>query len=61
MRWKAIERFKGIDNRNYCIFIKFYIREFYPSISESIFKKSILFAKQYQHIPDEDQKIIIIQ
>ena len=34
------------------------IPEFYPSISESIFKKSILFSKEHHHIPDEDVRII---
>ena len=61
-QWKnsstVIEWFKGIDNKKDCIFIKFDIREFYPSISESILKKSILFAKEYHHIPDEDVRII---
>ena len=61
-QWKnsstVIEWFKGIDNEKDCIFIKFDIRELYPSISESIFKKSILFAKEYHHIPDEDIRII---
>ena len=54
-QWKnsssVIERFKDIDNKKDCIFIKFDIREFYPSISEIIFKKSILFAKEYHHHP----------
>ena len=61
-QWKnsssVIEWFKGIDNKKDCIFVKFDIREFYPSISESIFKKSILFAKEHHHIPDEDVRII---
>ena len=47
-----------IDNEKLCIFIKFDIREFYLSIMESILKKSILFAKDYHHIPDEDVRII---
>ena len=54
----VIEWFKGIDNKKHCIFVKFDIRGFYPSISESIFKKSILFAKEHHHIPDEDVRII---
>ena len=61
-QWKnsstVIEWFKGIDNKKDCIFIKFDIREFYPSISKSIFKKCILFAKEYHYIPDEDVRII---
>ena len=54
----VIEKFKSIDNKKDCIFVKFDIREFYPSISESIFKKSILFAKEHHHIRDEDIRII---
>ena len=61
-QWKnsssLIEWFKGIDNEKDCIFTKLYIREFYPSISESIFKKSISDAKEYHHIPNEDVRII---
>ena len=61
-QWKnsstVIEWFKGIVNIKNCIFITFDIREFYPSISESIFRKRILFAKGYHHIPDEDVRII---
>ena len=54
----VIEWFKGIDNKKNCIIIKFDIREFHPSISESIIKKSILFAKEYHNIPNEDARII---
>ena len=54
----VIEWFKGIDNKKNCIFIKFDIREFHPAISESIIKKSILFAKEYHNIPNEDARII---
>ena len=61
-QWKnlstVIEWFKVVDNKKDCIFIKFYIREFYPSFSENIFKKRILSAKEYHHIPDEDVRII---
>ena len=60
--WKnsstVIEWLKGIDNEKDCIFIKFDILEFYPSITERLFKKSILFAKDYHHIPDEDVRTI---
>ena len=61
-QWKnsstVIEWFRGIDTKKDYSFMKFDIREFYPSISESIFKKSILFAKEYHPIPDEDVRII---
>ena len=53
-QWKnlstAIEWVKGIDNTKNFISIKSDIRKFYPSISESILKKSILFAVEYYHI-----------
>ena len=59
-QWKkpssVTEWFKGIDNKKDCIFIKFDIREFYPSIWESIFKKSILFVNH--HIADEDVRTL---
>ena len=54
----VIEKFKSIDNKKDCIFVKFDIREFYLSISERIFKKSILFSKVHHNIPDEDVRII---
>ena len=61
-QWKnsisVTEWFKGIDNKKDCIFVKFDIQEVYPSIFESIFKKSILFPKEHHHIPDEDVRII---
>ena len=53
-QWKnlstAIEWVKGIDNTKNFISIKSDIRKFYPSISESILKKSILFAIEYYYI-----------
>ena len=61
-QWKSsstvIDWFKGIDNIKYCIFIKFDIRKFYPSILESILKKRLSFASEYYHIPDEDIRIL---
>ena len=60
-QWKnpstVIEWFKGIEIKKDCIFIKFDIRESYPSILESTFKKSTLFAKECHHIPNEDLRI----
>ena len=41
----VIEWLKDIDDKKDCIFIKFDIREFYPSISESIFKKAFYLQK----------------
>ena len=53
----VIEWLKCFDNKKNSIFVKSNIREFHPSISESIFKKSILFAKEHDHIPHEDVTI----
>ena len=50
--------FKGIDNKKDCIFVNFDILDIYSFISERIFKKSILFATDHHHIPDEDVRII---
>ena len=61
-QWKnsstTIGWFKGIDNKKDCIYIKSDIRKFHPTISESILKNFISFAKEYHHILDEDVRII---
>ena len=61
-QWKnstsVIKWFSELENKNDCIFIKFDIREFYPSITEDILKTSLSFAKEYQDIPEEDIRII---
>ena len=48
-QWKNstsfIKWFSELDNKNDCIFIKFDIREFYPSISEDILKTSLYLQK----------------
>ena len=46
-----------VDGKKDCIFIKFDIQEFGSSISESILKKTISFAKEYHHIFDEDIRV----
>ena len=61
-QWKnstsVIKWFSELEDKNDCIFIKFDIREFYPSITEDILKTSLPFAKEYQDIPEEDIRII---
>ena len=47
-----------MENKTDCVFIKFDIREFYPSIKEDILKTSLSFANEYQNIPEEDTRII---
>ena len=53
-QWKnstsVIKCFSASKNKTDCVFNKFDIREFYPSISEDILKTSLLFANEYQDI-----------
>ena len=50
----VIKWFTALENKTDCVFIKFDIREFYPSIMEDILKTSLSFAHEYQNIPEED-------
>ena len=40
------------------MYIRFDIREFYPFITEDILKTSLSFTNEYQHLPEEDIRII---
>ena len=42
---KVINWFNNIENKKYCSFIQFDIKEFYPSITEEILEQAISFAK----------------
>ena len=61
-QWKnsasVIEWFKNIEENKNCTFIKFDIREFYPSITETILDKALLFAKQHQDIFSDNIRLI---
>ena len=61
-QWKnsasVIEWFKNIENKKNCIFIKFDIREFFPSITEIILDKTLLFPKQYHNISNDNIRLI---
>ena len=61
-QWKnstsVVKWFTALENKTDCFFIKFNIREVYPSITEDILKTSLSFAKEYQNIPDKDIRII---
>ena len=54
-QWKnsasVIEWFWNIEDKKNCTFIKFDIREFYPSITETILDKALLFAKYITTYP----------
>ena len=47
--YKMVHCIRKID----CVFIKFDIQEFYPSITQDILKTSLLFANEYKNIPEE--------
>ena len=53
-----IDWFKGIQDKHRCSFIKFDVDNFYPSITQDLFQKAILFAKKYTSITDEELHII---
>ena len=62
-QWKnsasVVEWFKNIEDKKNCIFIKFDIREFFPSITEIILDKTLLFPKQYHNISNDNTRLII--
>ena len=55
----VIEWFTALRNKQKYTFILFDIANFYPSISESLLRKSINFAKLYTDISDNDINIIM--
>ena len=61
-QWKntvsVINWFKNIPNKSKCKFMVFDIKDFYPSITENLLKKSVEFAKQFVEISNDDLKII---
>ena len=60
-QWKnsasVIEWFRNIKDKKNSTFITFNIREFYPSITETILDKALLFAKQNHDIPNNNTKL----
>ena len=55
----VVDWFGKLRNKQKHTFITFDIVNFYPSITEALLLKSINFAKQYIHIPDDDVNIIM--
>ena len=51
--------FKNIINKKFCKFFKFDIIQFYPSITEKLFRSSINFAKRFINIEDYEIKVIL--
>ena len=61
-QWKntsdVIHWFENIKEKHKCKFMMFDIKEFYPSITEDLLKKSINHAKRYVNISNTDIEII---
>ena len=60
-QWKnsasLINWFKNIEDKKNCIVIKFDVREFFPSMAETILDKTLLFPKQYHNISSDTRLI----
>ena len=54
-----IEWFENLENKKKMTFIQFDIKDFYPTISEELLKKSINFAKDILKITNEEIDIIL--
>ena len=58
MKEDVIDWFKSIKNKQHCKFVIFDIKDFYPSIKESLLKQSFDFAEKYIKVTSEDEAII---
>ena len=56
---EVIDWFQNINNKKNCTFITFDVKSFYPCISSNLFENTILFAKKYAAISDEERNIIM--
>ena len=54
----VIEWLRNIEDKRNYTFIKFDIREFYPSITEIILDKALLFVKQHHDISNDNTRLI---
>ena len=61
-QWKntedVIDWFKSIKDKQHCKFVIFDIKDFYPSIKESLLKQSLDFAEKYTKVSSENKAII---
>ena len=61
-QWKntedVIDWLKSINEKPLCKFVVFDIKDFYPSIKESLLKQSLDFAEKYIKVSTEDKAII---
>ena len=62
-QWKnsksAIDWFRNLKNKKKLKFILFDVENFYPSIDESLLKKSIDWANQFVEFSEDDMEVII--
>ena len=55
----CIKWFNDYEKNDKCSFIKYDIKEFYPSITEKVFEEALSLAREYMFIPED--KIMIIR
>ena len=55
---QVIEWFKNIDDKSSYTFTTFDVKEFYPSITETLLRKAINFAKRHTDIESKDIEVI---
>ena len=62
MSWRNTDTvsdwFKGTRNKHLYKVVIFNIKEFYPSITENLLKKSLIFAQRHTLLSDNDKAII---
>ena len=62
MQWtdpqQVINWFKSIEEKHNMEFIKFDVKEFYPSITEELLEKSIRFGQKHCEMNEKDIKIV---
>ena len=56
--WKNAKWFKNINNKRLYKFLQFDIKDFYPSIKETLSNEAIRFAKEHVLITRKDVEII---
>ena len=61
-QWRStkdtLDWFNNLQNKNTLKFFQFDIESFYPSISENLLNKAIVFGSQFVNISDQDKQII---
>ena len=56
--FRVIEWFKNISDKSACTFSVFDIKDFYPSITESLLKKAVNFARRHIDLSEKDIELI---